>query len=383
MSHLQLVWIGLWCKPLRTALTICSLITAFILFGLLSGINQGLDRVNERFRRDRLYVMNKVSMLHPLIVPMVLPKVEKIPGVVDVAYWGYFVGYYETPTVQLPVVAADIPRMFRMYPELRIPETQLDEMARVKTGAIISRSLASRFDWHIGDRVPIKSSLWQRKDGSDSWPLDIVGIYEPTEASPALNDLFFMNLSYFDDARAWGAGAVQLFILRIDDPDNAVRISKVVDAAFENSPFQTRTRSESAYAAVQWRQLQDLRLISNAIIGAATFTLIVVLASTMSQAIRQRFRDFATLMALGFTPARVAMLIVCEGISLSMVAAVIGLSIAAAAFPSLALMFGAMQMQFRVIAFGMVLAVAAGIASSALPALRASQLSVADVLSEQ
>jgi putative ABC transport system permease protein len=285
--------------------------------------------------------------------------------------------------VQLPVVAADVQRMFRMYPELQIPKEQLEEMSRVKTGAIVSKSLARRFNWHIGDRVPIKSSLWQRKDGSDSWPLDIVGIYEPAEASPALNDLFFINIGYFDDARAWGAGAVQLFILRVADQDKAGEIAKAVDAMFENSPFRTRTRSESAYAAVQWRQLQDLRLISNSIVGAVAFTLIVVVWSTMSQAIRQRFSEFATLMTFGFSPARIAFMVMCEGLLLCVVAAAIGLAIATAAFPWVAQLFGAMKMQPGVIAFGIGIAVAVGLASSVLPAIRAARLSIVDALSER
>lgn len=381
MNYLPLIWIGLWRKPVRTALTFASLVVAFVLFGLLSGINQGLDTVTQRFQLDRLYVMNRISMYHPLILPMMLPQLEKVPGVTDVAYWGYFVGYYQQPTTQLPVVAADVDRMFRMYPELRIPKTQLEEMSRVKSGAVISRSLANRFKWDIGDRVPLKSSLWPRKDGGDSWLFDIVGIYEPAEASPALNDLFFINLSYFDDARAFGAGAIQLFILRIDDERKAGEISNAVDAMFENSPFQTRTRSENAYAAVQWRQLQDLRVISNAIVGAVVFTLVVVVWSTMSQAIRQRFSEFATLMALGFTPGRVAFVVICEGLLLTVLAAVIGLAIAAASFPFVAQLFGAMKMQPAVIAMGIALAVAIGLVSSVIPAFRVGRLNIVDALS--
>ncbi|MBO7942245.1 hypothetical protein JTP77_041060, partial [Streptomyces sp. S9] len=111
-----LIWKGLWRKPVRTALTYASMTVAFLLFCLLNGINQGLDHVSERFHLDRLYVMNRISMYHPLILPFA-QQVEKIPGVEDIAYWAYFVGYYQRPTVQLPIVAADVKRMFRMYPE--------------------------------------------------------------------------------------------------------------------------------------------------------------------------------------------------------------------------------------------------------------------------
>jgi len=193
MTHLFLIWKSLCRKPMRTGLTFASMTVAFLLFGLLNGINQGLDSVTARFHLDRLYVMNRIGMYHPLVVPFA-QQVEKIPGVKDVAYWAYFVGYYQRPIVQLPIVAADVGRIFRMYPELQLPPAQLQAMTRTRTGAVISNHLAQKCGWKIGERVPVKSAIWPRKGGDDTWTFDIVGIYAPSEASPALNDLFFVNL---------------------------------------------------------------------------------------------------------------------------------------------------------------------------------------------
>ncbi|MBN6151040.1 ABC transporter permease [Xanthomonas sp. AmX2] len=379
MSYLRLIWKGLWRKPVRTALTFASMTIAFLLFGLLNGINQGLDTVTSRFHLDRLYVMNRISMYHPLIVPFA-QQVEKIPGVSHVAYWAYFVGYYQQPTVQLPIVAADVERIFRMYPELRLPPAQLQAMSRIKSGAVISDHLAKRFGWKIGDRIPVKSAIWPRKDGGDVWYFDIVGIYAPSEASPALNDLFFINLDYFDEARAFGAGAVHLIIARVGDQSQSGRIAGLIDAMAENSPFQTRTRTENAYAAVQWRQINDLRVIGNFITGAVLFTLLVVSASTMMQSVRQRFSELAVLMAMGFTPARIAAMIVGEALLLSLLAAAAGFGLAALAFPSVAELFGAMRLQPSVFLAGLAIAVAIALASALVPAIRAARLSIVEAL---
>lgn len=379
MSYFCLIWKGLWRRPVRTGLTFASMTVAFLLFGLLNGINQGLDTVTARFHLDRLYVMNRISMYHPLIVPFA-QQVETIPGVSDVAYWAYFVGYYQKPTVQLPIVAADVPRIFRMYPELRLPPGQLQAMSRTKSGAVISAHLAKRFGWKLGDRVPVKSAIWPRKDGGDTWYFDIVGIYEPAEASPALNDLFFINLDHFDEARAFGAGAVHLIVARVKDKSQSGKIAKVIDDMAENSPFQTRTRSENAYAAVQWRQINDLRVIGNFITGAVLFTLLVVSASTMMQSVRQRFPELAVLMTVGFTPGRIAAMIVGEALMLSLLAAVTGFGLAALAFPSVAELFGAMRLQPGVFLTGLLIAVGVALASALLPAVRAARLSIIDAL---
>ncbi|WP_394537180.1 ABC transporter permease [Lysobacter enzymogenes] len=380
MNHLLLIWKGLWRKPVRTGLTFASMTVAFLLFGLLNGINQGLDHVTERFHLDRLYVMNRISMYHPLILPFA-QQVEKIPGVEDVAYWAYFVGYYQRPTVQLPIVAADVERMFRMYPELHLPRSQLQTMGIVKSGAVISKNLAKRFGWKIGDRVPIKSSIWPRKDGSDIWYFDIVGVYEPTEASPALNDLFFVNLDYFDEARAFGAGQVHLMIVRVNDEKRSGAIAQAIDKLAENSPLQTRTRTENAYAAVQWRQINDLRTVGNFIIGAVLFTLLVVSASTMMQSVRQRFAELAVLMTLGFTPLRIAGLILGEALLLSLMAAIAGFGLAALAFPAVAELFGAMRMQPGVYVSGLAIALGIALVSALLPIVRAMRFSLVAALS--
>lgn len=380
MSYFLLIWKGLWRKPVRTTLTFASMTIAFLLFGLLNGINQGLDNVTERFHLDRLYVMNRISMYHPLILPFA-QQVEKIPGVTDVAYWAYFVGYYQRPTVQLPIVAADVGRMFRMYPELHLPPSQLQAMSRIKSGAVISSRLAKRFDWKVGDRVPIKSAIWPRKDGSDVWNFDIVGIYEPSEASPALNDLFFINLDLFDEARAYGAGSVHLMIVRVADETQSGAIAKAIDGMAENSPFQTRTRTENAYAAVQWRQINDLRLIGNFIIGAVLFTLLVVSASTMMQSVRQRFPELAVLMTIGFTPARIAALILGEALLLCLLAASAGFGLTALLFPSVAELFGAMRLQPDVFLAGMLIAVGIALVSAVLPITRAMRFSIVAALS--
>ena len=45
MKYLPLVWAGLWRKPMRTVFTLLSIMVAFILFGILSGIDAGFARV--------------------------------------------------------------------------------------------------------------------------------------------------------------------------------------------------------------------------------------------------------------------------------------------------------------------------------------------------
>jgi putative ABC transport system permease protein len=167
----------------------------------------------------------------------------------------------------------------------------------------------------------------------------------------------------------------------VKDKNQAGAIAKTIDAMAENSPFQTRTRTENAYAAVQWRQINDLRLIGNFIIGAVLFTLLVVAASTMMQSVRQRFSELAVLMTLGFTHARIAALIFGEALLLCVFAAAAGLGITALAFPSVANQLGAMRLPPTVFLTGALVAIGIALVSSLLPIIRSMRFSVAATLS--
>ena len=56
MKYFGLVWAGLWRKKTRTVFTMISIVIAFLLFGLLQGINQGFGTAMANLDVDRLYV---------------------------------------------------------------------------------------------------------------------------------------------------------------------------------------------------------------------------------------------------------------------------------------------------------------------------------------
>ena len=51
MKYFGLIWAGLWRKRARTLFTMASIVVAFLLFGLLQGINQGFNTVLAESRR--------------------------------------------------------------------------------------------------------------------------------------------------------------------------------------------------------------------------------------------------------------------------------------------------------------------------------------------
>src|ERR1044072_7674863 len=96
MKYLPLILAGLLRKPLRSALTLLSVLIAFLLFGLLEGINAGFTEVIEAQHLDRLLTDPRV----PGGAPMPLAsadKIERLPGVTRVCARAAFYGSYQDP----------------------------------------------------------------------------------------------------------------------------------------------------------------------------------------------------------------------------------------------------------------------------------------------
>jgi putative ABC transport system permease protein len=376
MKYFRLIWAGLWRKKTRTIFTMLSVVVAFLLFGLLQGINQGFNQAVQNLNVDRLYVQPKVSDGIPIAY---MNRISTVPGVLAVAHWNYFGGYYQTASNAIPAFATDPVELFKVYHEMEIKPEYLEAMQKIRTGALVSQTLAQKYNWKIGDRVPLGTSIWTTKDGSSTWYFDIVGTFDASKFGGGFPS-FYLNYSYFDENAAFGNGVVHIAIARIDDPHKAAQISGAIDAMFENSSNETRTQTESAMMQSQLKQLGDINFIANAIVGAVLFTLLFLTANTMMQSVRERTAELAVLKTLGFSDAKVLTLILIEALLLCLFAAALGLFLASMAFPMMKPIFGDFRMPMLVVGMGAGLAVIVAMISGLPPAWRARQLNIVDAL---
>ena len=376
MKYFRLIWAGLWRKKARTIFTMHSIVVAFLLFGLLQGINQGFSQAVQNLNVDRLYVQPKASDGIPIAY---MNRILTVPGVQAVAHWNYFGGYFQTANNAIPAFATDPVELFKIYHEIEIKPEYLEAMQKTRTGALVSEALAQKYGWKIGDRVPLGTTIWTTKDGGNTWYFDIVGTFDASKFGGGFPS-FYLNYSYFDENAAFGDGVVHIAIARIDDPRNAAQISGAIDRLFENSSAETRTQTESAMMQSQLKQLADINFIANAIVGAVLFTLLFLTASTMMQSVRERTGELAVLKALGFSDAKVLGLILTEAMLLCLFAAGLGLFLASLAFPAMKPIFGDFQMPMVVVGMGAVLAVAVELISGLPPAWRGRQLNIVDAL---
>ena len=378
MKYFPLLWATLWRKKARTLFTLASVVIAFLLFGMLQGVNAAFAQSIDRANVSRLITTSSISLTEALPLAQ-LAQIESVPGIEAVSYSSWFGSYYQEPKQQVFASPVDIARHLRVVPELQIAPAQIAALQRTRDGIIVGQQLLQKYQWKLGQRIPLSSTIWTQQDGSSSWSFEIVGTYDvPSDPQQTHGALF--NFQYFDEARTLARNRVGWWVIKLRDPNLSAPIAAAIDARFANSADETKTQSEKEFAQSFLKQFGDINFIVNSILGAVFFTLLFLTGNTMMQSVRERIPELAVLKTLGFTDTRVLMLVLAESLLLCLSAAAIGLGIAQALFPLLRSVVGVATLPVSVIALGAALAVLLALITGGLPAWRAKRLVIVDAL---
>lgn len=377
MKFLPLIFANLFRKKLRTTLTIGSFAVALFLFGLLvvvrGAFNQGVDIAGA----DRLIVINKVSLIMPLPFSY-RDRFLRIPGVKNVTYDTWFGGVYQEVSNFFPQFAIDPENQPLVFPELAVPEEQWKTFLQDRTGAIAGAGTAKRFGWKVGDRIPIKSTIF----GNATWEFNLDGIYKGTHEGDDETQFWFHD-KFLDERRTFSKGTVGWYTIKLDSPDNAVSVAKAIDAMTTNSPDETKTETEKAFAIGFAKQMGNIEFLILAIGSVVFFTLLLVTGNTMAISVRERIGELATLKAVGFADRFVLLMILGESLLIAIFGAVIGLGLC-----KLLTMRGDptggflpyFHLSGAAVFSGVVVALLVGLLAGILPASSAMRLRVVDAL---
>ena len=383
MKYFSLIWAQLFRSRTRTLFTLLSVVTAFLLFGMLDSVRVAFASGGGSVEgANRLIVASRLSITQTLPIRLE-PQIRQVEGVRDLSYAMWFGGIYQDPKNFFPNFSVS-PNYFDVYRELEIAPEQVEAFRSTRSGAIVGEGLASQFGWKIGDTIPLQATIFPRK-GSNDWPLQLVGTFRSRDRAIASNEerQLMMNWAYFDEANDYIKNRVSWYTVTLDNPEHASRVAQAIDALSANSDHETKSQTESAFQQAFIKQFADIGMIVTAIMGAVFFTLLLLTGNTMAQAVRERIPELATLKTLGFHDRTLLMLVMVEAVLLVGLGGAIGLGLAAAVLPVLAprtmgLLPPLVPLQTWLV--GAVLIVLIGIVVGVLPALRAKRLKIVDAL---
>jgi len=384
VKYVPLVFAGLFRRKTRTILTLLSVLVAFLLLGLLQAVKVAFDSGADTADAKRLLTTARYSIIEPLPISH-LRQIERVRGVIGVAYADWFGARYQNESNAFPVFAVDPARYLDMYPEFTIAPEQREAFVRTRTGAVAGQRLVDRFGWKLGQKLPISSEIHPKADGDLNWEFDLVGILDADDPAVRGNtDVVLINVAYFDEARLTGKGKTGWFIERIADRSRARAISADIDALFANSPDETKTQPEKEFAVGFAKQIGDMGMLVTRILAAVFFTILILTGNTMAQSIRERIPELAVLKTLGFSDGQVTALVLAEAALLLVIGGGLGMTIAVAFLPFLNASTGG---RFPPLFVGLETWIMAGAVAATLavaiglpPAWRARRLRIVDAL---
>ncbi len=385
MKYLHLIWAALFRRRTRTFLTLASILAAFLLFGMLDGIRTAFaDLGRNSDGAQRLQTTSRLSMIETL--PMSLAnRIERLDNVEAVTWANWFGGAYQDPRNQLFTFAV-APNYLDLYPEIEVAPEQRKAWAANRTGVLVGEGLMRRFDWKVGQQVPLQSTIFPNSDGTLNWSFEIVGTLRAKDGKNAgfTENMLLLHYKYFEESTPYVNGDVGWYISRVADVRRSDAVAKAIDALSANSPHETKTMSEAAAMASQLKQMADIGLIVGSIMGAVFFTLLLLTGNTMAQAVRERTSELAVLRTIGFTAQSVLGMVLAESVLLVLLGGVLGLGLATVLGQVVNAGSGGMinlpPIGLQSWLLGLGLMVAIGLLVGALPAIRAMRLNIVDAL---
>jgi putative ABC transport system permease protein len=358
----------------RATLSVLSVaVSLFLLVTLQVALRELTNPIIEEGSSLRIIVRNKVSLAQPLPARQ-LQTIERIPGIVAVSPFTFFGGLYkgDEKFTSFAQFAVDPARTLPLIDEARIPPAQLAAWLADRTSCIVGRMTAERYGFKIGDRLQFTGQIY---------PCDlefkVAGIYEGT--ADDRNVMFHQK--YLDEALG-NPGTVGTWWVRAASIEEAPLVTERINKAFANTSAEVRAESERAFVLGFVSMWANIKTLIGGISMVVVFALILVTVSTMSMAIRERFRELAILKALGFKRRELFVLILAESFGLAMAGAVIGAGGAWGLFHHLNIqkltqgMFLMFEVTPKMMGFAFTVAALLGLLAAILPMINVARTSV-------
>ncbi|MGB2670782.1 MAG: ABC transporter permease, partial [Candidatus Acidiferrum sp.] len=196
---------------------------------------------------------------------------------------------------------------------------------------------------------------------------------------------FWIQYKYFDEnVPDFVKSTAGWYVLKLDNPDDATRVSKAIDTMFANSAYETKTETESAFAAGFIKQFGNIELLIEIVGMVVFFTLLLVTGNTMATSVRERIGELAVLKAIGYSDPTVLFFVLAESLAIALLGGILGLGLALLAIPVLGRalngLLPSLVLSPAILSLGLLVAVLVGAVSGIIPGIGAMRMRVVNAL---
>jgi putative ABC transport system permease protein len=366
---------------LRTSLTVLGVAIAMLAFGILRTLIASWYVGVEASSAYRLVTRNNISLIYALPIAY-RNQILQVSGVTGIGHGIWYGGIYKDKKnffAQFGISGTDY---LDIYPEFLLSESAKRDFQLERNAAIAGIKLAERFNWKLGDIIPLEGTIFPGKI-----ELVLKGIYKGATRNIDEN-AFFFRWDYLNEmlkkTTPSRADKVGWYLVQIKEPDRAAEISREIDELFRNSLAETLTETEKAFqlgfVAMTGAIVSAIRVISVVVIGI----ILIVLANTMAMTARERSAEYAVLKTLGFGPRALFFLIAGESLAIGLIGGILG---AMLTYPG-SMIFQAQLRSFlpvfeitaSTVAFILAVSLFVGMAAALPPVIRVARMGIAEGL---
>jgi putative ABC transport system permease protein len=361
----------------RATLSVLSVaVSLFLLVTLLVALRELTLPAEGAGAELRVAVRNKISIAN-LLPARQRATIARIPGVAAVTPFTWFGGKYKNEeSMTFAQFAMDPKELRAVFSEAKMPVESYAAFEAERTACIIGKMSADKFKLSVGDKIALESTVYPV-----TMEFKIVGIYSGT---PDDRNMLFRQ-DYLDEASGL-PGQVGMWWLKVTSAEEMPRVLEAINQAFANTSAEVRAETERAFQLGFISMWGNIKLLVTLISSAVVFTLLLVTASTMSMAIRERFRELAILKAIGFRRRELFAFILAESFVLAATGALVGVGGAWALFTFGDVstltngLFPMFEVTPKIIGIGSLVAATLGIVASIMPSIAVARMSVVEGL---
>ncbi len=366
---------------LRTLLTIVGITVAILAFGLLQTVISAWYAGVNASSSARLISRNSISLIFSLPIAY-QERIRRIEGVSAVSYANWFGGVYITEKNFFPSFAIEPKSYLALYPEFILAPEEKRAFLLDRKGCVIGKKLAERFNWKIGDSIPLKGTIFP-----GTWNFVVRGIYTGAEKSTDESQFFF-QWEYLNESLkktvARRANQAGVYIIGLKNPQAAAEVSVAIDSAFKNSLAETLTETEKAFQ-LSFVSMTEAIVVAIRIVSFVVIIIImVVVANTMAMTARERIGEYAIFKAMGFQAHHIAGMVFGESLFITSAGGCLGIlltyPVAQKFGEVMGNFFPVFQVERSTVYMDLVFCLIVGFVAGIFPTWRAVRIKVADGL---
>lgn len=359
----------------RSVLTITGIAIAMFLFTAVQAMNRSVTIATSASARDTTLVVYRKDRYCPATSQLPQDyqrKIESIEGVVSATPMMIVVSNCRT---SLDVVT------FRGVPKeeflkhskgvIELVEGSIDDWLSRTDSALLGETLALRRGLRPGMRFDAA--------GITAYVAGIVRSDNPQDQNVAYTALEFVQLAGSDKL-----GIVTQFNVKVDNPTDLETVSAEIDELFRTAQEPTATFSEKAFIGHLAEDIIELvgfaRWLGLGCLGAV----LALVANSIILSVQSRIAEHAVLQTLGFRSRLIAILIVVEGVAMSLMGGIIGAAcaLAVALHGNFALSVEGTSIPIvadtGLLVTGMLVCAGMGVLAGLVPAIQASRREIAE-----